>query len=125
MFIPLLWALVGEQCARIGYVGVCGNRFCGVSWSVIVFYGMLLCIRGCWFLGDFLLLLWRCYSVGIGSVCGMGDFHRLRNDLPISWVVVAVWVCITWALFLCSVSAARRIDGVGRGSTPTNPVFGG
>jgi len=71
-----------------------------------VFYGMLLCIRECWFLGDFLLLLWRCYSVGIGSVCGIGDLRRLRNDLPISWVVVAVWVCITWALFLCSVSAA-------------------
>ena len=83
---------MGEQCARIGCVGVCGNLFCGVSWSVIVFYGILLCIRECWFLGDFLLLLWRCYSVGIGSVCGIGDLRRLRNDLPISWVAVAICV---------------------------------
>lgn len=30
------------------------------------------------------------YYIGIGSVCGVGDLRRLRNDLPISWVVVAV-----------------------------------
>lgn len=34
------------------------ESFCGVSWSVIVFYGMLLCIRECWFLGVF------CYCCG-------------------------------------------------------------
>ena len=87
--IPLLWALLGEQCAHIGCVGVCVNRFYGVSRSVTVFYGILLCIRKCRFLDDFLFIV-VAYYIGIGSVCGVGDLRRLRNDLPISWVVVAV-----------------------------------
>ena len=87
--IPLLWALLGEQCAHIGCVGVCVNHFYGVSRSVTVFYGILLCIRKCRFLDDFLFTV-VAYYIGIGSVCGVGDLCRLRNDLPISWVVVAV-----------------------------------